>query len=122
MSGAEVLKTVDWAGRFIPIVPVYGDEVIDEQGKRHFRSLIRDARSAQEMYNYWRTTTTELVALAPKAPWIGEEGAFDADPNWDTANTHQPRQARICQGRAAAAAPAFRRRAGRRAAGGAQRQ
>jgi len=87
MSGAEVLKTVDWAGRFIPIVPVYGDEVVDEQGKRHFRSLIRDAKSAQEMYNYWRTTTTELVALAPKAPWIGEEGAFDADPNWNTANS-----------------------------------
>src|SRR4051812_3017872 len=38
------------------------------------------------MYNYWRTTTTELIALAPRAPWIGEEGAFDADPNWETAN------------------------------------
>src|SRR6185503_5404552 len=84
---AEILKTVDWAGRFIPIVPVYGDEVIDEAGKRWFRSLIRDARSAQEMFNYWRTITTELIALAPKAPWIGEEGAFDADPNWDTANS-----------------------------------
>ena len=71
MTGAEVLKTVDWAGKYIPIVPVYGDEVIDEDGRRHFRSLIRDAKSAQQMFNYWRTTTTELVALAPKAPWIG---------------------------------------------------
>ena len=35
MTGAEVLKTVEWAGKFIPIVPVYGDEVIDEAGKRH---------------------------------------------------------------------------------------
>jgi hypothetical protein len=87
MTGAEVLKEVEWAGKYIPIVPVYGDEVIDEQGKRHFRSLIRDARSAQEMFNYWRTTTTELVALAPKAPWIGRKGAFDADANWDTANS-----------------------------------
>jgi len=86
LSGAEILKSVEWAGRYIPIVPVYGDEVIDEAGKRWFRSLIRDAKSAQEMFNYWRTTTTELVALAPKAPWIGEEGAFDADPNWGTAN------------------------------------
>jgi hypothetical protein len=87
MSGAEVLKSVDWAGRYIPIVPVYGDEVIDEAGKRWFRSLIRDAKSAQQMFNYWRTTTTELIALAPKAPWIGEEGAFDADANWDSANS-----------------------------------
>jgi Phage P22-like portal protein len=86
MSGAEVLKTVEWAGKYIPIVPVYGDEVIDEDGKRHFRSLIRDAKSAQEMLNYWRTTTTELIALSPKAPWVGEEGSFDVDPNWDSAN------------------------------------
>lgn len=87
MSGAEVLKTVEWAGRYIPIVPVYGDEVIDEDGKRHFRSLIRDAKSAQQMFNYWRTTTTELIALAPKAPFVGEELAFELDPNWQTANS-----------------------------------
>jgi hypothetical protein len=87
VSGAEVLKTVDWAGQYIPIVPVYGDEVIDEDGRRHFRSLIRDARSAQQMFNYWRTTTTELVALAPKAPFIGPKGTFDGDPNWLTANS-----------------------------------
>lgn len=87
MSGAEVLRTVDWAGKYIPIVPVYGDEVIDEEGKRHFRSLIRDAKSAQQMFNYWRTTTTELIALAPKAPFIGEERAFELDPNWNTANS-----------------------------------
>jgi hypothetical protein len=87
VSGAEILKTVEWAGQYIPIVPVYGDEVIDEQGRRHFRSLIRDAKSAQQMFNYWRTTTTELIALAPKAPFIGPKGTFDADPNWQTANS-----------------------------------
>jgi hypothetical protein len=87
LSGAEVLKTIDWVGNYIPIIPVYGDEVIDEAGKRHFRSLIRDAKSAQQMFNYWRTTTTEMVALAPKAPFIGEERAFELDPNWSSANS-----------------------------------
>ena len=87
MSGAEILKEVEWAGKYIPIVPVYGDEVIDEDGRRHFRSLIRDAKSAQQMLNYWRTTTTEMVALAPKAPFIGHEKAFELDPNWSTANS-----------------------------------
>lgn len=87
MTGAEVLKTVAWAGKYIPIVPVYGDEVIDETGKRHFISLIRPAKDAQQNFNYWRTNTTELVALAPRAPWVGEEKAFEIDPNWDTANS-----------------------------------
>ena len=40
------------------------------------------------MFNYWRTAATELVALAPKVPFIGKTGAFDTDAkNWATANT-----------------------------------
>lgn len=87
MSGAEVLDTVDWVGKFIPIVPVYGAEV-NYKGKRHFRSMIRGAKDAQRMFNYWRTTSTELVALAPKAPYIGRKGAFESDAaKWATANS-----------------------------------
>ena len=87
MTGAEVLSTVEWPGKYIPIVPVYGDEV-NVEGKRHFRSLIRDAKDAQRMYNYWRTMATELVALAPKAPFIGRVGAFETERGkWETANS-----------------------------------
>ena len=87
MSGAEVLKTTKWPGRFIPIIPVYGDEV-NIEGKRHFRSMVRDAKDTQRMFNYWRTTATELVALAPKAPWVGPKGfAKSSAGKWATANT-----------------------------------
>jgi hypothetical protein len=87
ISGSDILEENDWAGKYIPIVPVYGDEV-NVEGKRHFLSLIRHAKDAQQMFNYWRTASTELVALAPKAPFIGPVGAFDTDANkWATANT-----------------------------------
>jgi hypothetical protein len=86
MTGTEVLEKNAWPGKYIPIVPVYGDEV-NVQGKRYFRSLIRDARDSQSMFNFWRTASTELVALAPKAPFIGPRGAFDGDPKWQSANT-----------------------------------
>jgi len=86
LTGAEVLETVDWAGRFIPIVPVYGEELMVD-GRRRLRSLVRDAKDPQRMFNYWRTTSTELVALAPKAPFIGRKGAFETDSaKWATAN------------------------------------
>ena len=86
ISGAEVLETNAFAGKYIPIVPVYGDEVYLE-GKRHFISLTRWARDPQQMFNYWRSASTELVALAPKAPFIGPKGAFKTDANkWATAN------------------------------------
>jgi len=86
MTGAELLETVEWAGKYIPIVPVYGEELVVD-GKRHLRSLVRDAKDPQRMFNYWRTTSTELVALAPKAPFIGKKGAFETDSaKWATAN------------------------------------
>jgi hypothetical protein len=87
LSGVEALEKTDWAGKFIPIVPVYGEEV-NLDGRRHFRSLIRDAKDAQVMYNAWRTASTELVALAPKTPFIGPAGAFASDAGkWATANS-----------------------------------
>ncbi len=86
LSGAEVLSETEWPGRFIPVIPVYGDEV-NIEGRRYFRSLFRDAKDAQRMFNYWRTTSTELVALAPRAPFIGPKGFAKSDPHWRTANT-----------------------------------
>lgn len=87
MTGAEVLETTEWRGRYIPLVPVYGEE-LNVDGKRYFRSLIRDAKDAQRMFNYWRSASTELVALAPKSPFIGPEVAFTGKDSqkWGDAN------------------------------------
>lgn len=88
VSGLEELSKIEWKGAYIPIIPVYGDEV-NLEGKRHFRSLIRDAKDAQQMLNYWVTMGTEQVALAPKVPYIGPKGAFETDhAKWSTANSH----------------------------------
>lgn len=86
MTGVEILETNDWPGQYIPIIPVYGEEV-NVQGVRVLKSMIRDAIDPQRMFNYWRTTSTELVALAPKAPFVGKKGAFATDAHkWATAN------------------------------------
>lgn len=88
ISGVEVLQSEPWPGSTIPICPVWGDEVMLE-GRRHFRSLIRDAKDPQAMFNFWRSATTELVALAPRNPWMIEEGAIPegAAHKWETANS-----------------------------------
>ena len=87
MSGAEILETNDWVGKYIPIVPIYGEEV-NIEGKRYFRSMIRDAKDAQRQFNFWRTAATEAVGLQLRAPFVGKVGAFDTDiDKWTTANT-----------------------------------
>jgi hypothetical protein len=90
MSGTQILDEDDWPGQTIPICPVYGEEVIVE-GRRHLRSMIRDAKDPQRMFNFWRSATTELVALAPRAPWVMPSGALPQKgeelAKWATANT-----------------------------------
>ena len=67
ISGAGVLETNDWAGKYLPIIGVNGKEDLVD-GKRTLRGLVRFAKDPQRMYNYWRTIDTEQKALAPKAP------------------------------------------------------
>jgi len=88
ISGVDVLEEESWPGSTIPICPVWGEEVFAD-GRRHFRSMIRDARDPQSMFNFWRSATTELVALAPKAPWVGPQGFVPEgqEEKWETANT-----------------------------------
>jgi len=85
-TGSEVLETKEWPGKYIPIVPVYGEE-IDINGKVYRRGLIRNAKDVQRMYNYWRTTATEIVALAPKAPMLVTGRQIEGHENeWASSN------------------------------------
>jgi hypothetical protein len=88
MNGLEVLEEEEWPGSMIPICPVWGDEIYMD-GRRMFRSMIRDAKDPQVMLNFWRSATTELVALAPKAPWVGPKGFIPKgqEAKWRSANT-----------------------------------
>ncbi|MEN3229191.1 portal protein [Methylorubrum rhodesianum] len=74
-------------GRFIPVVPVVGVEMTI--GKRRARrGVIRFAKDSQRAYNYTRSTHTEVVALQPKAPFLGTEKMFKGyEEIWDTANS-----------------------------------
>lgn len=87
ISGKEVLEgPTDWPGKFIPIVRVAGEEIQLER-KTVRKSLIRNAKDAQRLYNYWRTAQTEFVALQPKVPFIGTHVNFAENlSDWENSN------------------------------------
>jgi hypothetical protein len=60
-------------GEFIPIVPVIGKEVVYD-GKRFFYPVAHEAKDAQKMLNYTKSSFAEYVALAPKAQWMAAVG------------------------------------------------
>lgn len=86
INGIEILEETEWLSRWIPIIPVLGDELVID-GKRIFEGIIRHAKDPQRMYNYWASSETETIALAPRAPFIGAEGQFEGhEVQWATAN------------------------------------
>ncbi len=86
-NGYEVLEERDWPGKWIPVVRVVGNE-FEVDGELHISGLVRNAKDAQRMYNYWVSQEAEMLALAPKAPFIGYGGQFEGyEHQWKTANT-----------------------------------
>ena len=86
LTGLEILEERDWSGRYIPVVPVYGQQLTVEDKRKKY-GLVRNAKDAQRMYNYWQTSLTESIALAPKAKWLLAEGQDEGHENeWAQAN------------------------------------
>ena len=86
-NGYEMLEKRDWVGKWIPVVRVVGNE-FEVEGRLYVSGLVRNAKDAQRMYNYWVSQEAEMIALAPKAPFIGYGGQFEGyETQWKTANT-----------------------------------
>ncbi|MEN6537798.1 MAG: portal protein [Bryobacteraceae bacterium] len=85
-NGFEKLQETIWAGQWIPIIVVLGEE-IDVDGETRLSGMIRDAKDPQRMYNYWASAQTEMIALAPRAPYVAAEGQIEGhEHQWEQAN------------------------------------
>jgi hypothetical protein len=86
-NGFDILDEREWPGKWIPVVRVIGNEW-EVEGRMYISGLVRNAKDAQRMYNYWTSQEAEMLALAPKAPFIGYGGQFEGyEQQWKTANT-----------------------------------
>jgi len=87
VNGTDILEGPDeWPGSHIPIIPVYGKEVQIE-GRTIRRGIVRNAKDSQRMYNYFRSTITETLALQPKAPYLATPEQVEGfEHQWEGAN------------------------------------
>lgn len=86
LTGCDVLEEADIPGQWIPVFPVYGQE-LDIEGKVTRWGLVRNAKDPARMYNFWMTAATEEVAMRPKTPYIGAKGQFEGfEQDWASAN------------------------------------
>ena len=82
----EVLERREWPGRWIPIIPVLGEEY-SLDNKTQLAGMVRNAKDPQRMLNYWESAKTETIALAPRVPFIAAEGQLENhEKEWAQAN------------------------------------
>lgn len=80
-SGEDELESTSFPGKYIPLVPVYGEEAWVE-GKRHLNSLIRKSKSSQVAYNMLKSSETEILLKQQQAPVqaaVGQMRGFEKD-------------------------------------------
>ena len=86
ICGTEILEESVWVGDFIPVIPVFGD-VLLVKDKRIWSGLVRKVMEEQMMLNIAKSTAIELIAAAPKTPWVGPLGFVgDRGNDWATVN------------------------------------
>jgi hypothetical protein len=86
INAIEKIDSYDFPGTigYIPLIPCLGED-FDVNGQRELYGIIRNAKDAQRSINYFRSYAAEVIALAPKAPWVGWKGQFK-DGKWQNAN------------------------------------
>lgn len=72
----EILEETEWIGEDIPIIPIFGDTILDN-GNRVYSGLVRNNKETQVMLNTVQTVILEMIARSPKNPWLVAEGSID---------------------------------------------
>jgi hypothetical protein len=84
-SAKEILEATEWPGKYIPIIPVFGDE-LEIDGKLVLEGMVRHAKDPMRMQNYMASKEVQAIALAPNAPFVAAAGQIENHPEWQTAN------------------------------------
>jgi len=87
IAGNDIVDRGKWPGRFVPLVPVVGEEV-EIDGILDRKGHTRGMKDAQRMYNFWTSNAVEQVALQTKAKWFVPVGSTESlDAYFKTINT-----------------------------------
>ena len=82
----EAIEVQDWAGKYLPIVLVVGEEdMID--GKPVRKGIVRNLKDPARMANYSVSESVQVIALQTKTPFIVDPAAIEGYDGWDDANT-----------------------------------
>lgn len=86
LTGDQIVDRKEWPGKDIPYCRVLGrSRTID--GKSEISGIVRNAKDAQRLYNYGRSSQAENLGLTTKSPWTAPAASVAGyEDQWETAN------------------------------------
>lgn len=85
LDGSSVLDKEVWYGKYIPIIPVYGNDNI-VAGRRVLTGFATDAKDSQIMFNLMSAASAEHANTSPKAKYIVAKDSIVDRARWDAMN------------------------------------
>jgi Phage P22-like portal protein len=86
IDGVEPLDKTEFLVPMIPIVPVWGKQMVI-RGERRNYSLVRFAKDPQKLVNLYVSNIALHIAQMPKTPYIGAVGQFlGREDEWEKIN------------------------------------
>lgn len=88
INSVEVLdEETEWNGRYIPLIPTIGRELIPFDQERRWVGMIGPNKDAARLFDYAASSAVEIAALEPKAPFdVDPEEIQGFEPWWALAN------------------------------------
>jgi len=87
LTSGKIIEKGEWPSKYLPIVRVVGDEHRIANEGIFYQGMIYPAVDAQRMVNYASSAFVEMVALAPKSPFVAASGQIENfREQWSQAN------------------------------------
>jgi hypothetical protein len=90
-SGDDVLEKSAWAGKYIPLIPAWGD-IINVDGRDDFCGMVQFSRDPQMAYNFERSVLIETMAEQPRSPLLATPAQVKGyETDWENIGTRNPK-------------------------------
>lgn len=91
ITGCDVLEEAEWDGKWIPLIPVYGEKHVIDGKTTSYLGMVTPAKDAQRSYNYSVSTEMESLGLTNRAPYVLDPKQIEGyEGVWANANVTNP--------------------------------
>jgi hypothetical protein len=85
--GEKIISSTEYDMPYVPIIPTYGDRIFTRNGME-YSGITYKTMGVNTQINYSASSEAELIALAPKAPWMATANQVANNKEmWRNANT-----------------------------------